>query len=226
MINEHTVANDLRTITRLATLQGHPTADSGLGGAYGYGTELDTPTFSMHPYCWCEEPTCPWCRTCACPYEGTHRYHLADGTQVTGEAFYDTPIDQRGTVEPVPENQCDNCRNPQPTAPNFHHKPTGVQVRWYKYIGRGMEIDCPDQETWDQVFLDTLKHLTPVPDDSEAPTWQGPEPTCIRLTCDHPAGTEPEGHVQCDDEGPRGKLCTLHPGHDGNHQDGGTQWHY
>lgn len=26
-------------------------------------------------------------------------------------------------------------------APNFWHKPTGIRVRWYKYIGRGMEIE-------------------------------------------------------------------------------------
>lgn len=26
--------------------------------------------------------------------------------------------------------------------PNFVHKPTGFTVEWYKYIGRGMEIDA------------------------------------------------------------------------------------
>ena len=29
-------------------------------------------------------------------------------------------------------------------APNFHHKPTGVKVWWYKYIGRGMEVVAPE----------------------------------------------------------------------------------
>jgi hypothetical protein len=26
-------------------------------------------------------------------------------------------------------------------APNFWHKPTGIRIRWYKYIGRGMEVE-------------------------------------------------------------------------------------
>ena len=26
-------------------------------------------------------------------------------------------------------------------APNFLHKPTGTTVHWYKYIGRGMEVE-------------------------------------------------------------------------------------
>ncbi len=30
---------------------------------------------------------------------------------------------------------------PAKNAPHFWHKPTGLQVRWYKYIGRDMEID-------------------------------------------------------------------------------------
>jgi len=27
--------------------------------------------------------------------------------------------------------------------PNFHHKPTGIKVWWYKYIGRGMNVSRP-----------------------------------------------------------------------------------
>jgi hypothetical protein len=30
---------------------------------------------------------------------------------------------------------------PNQQAPNFWHKPSGLQVRWYKYIGRGVETD-------------------------------------------------------------------------------------
>lgn len=30
-------------------------------------------------------------------------------------------------------------------APNFHHKPSGLTVRWYKYIGRDNEMSCSDE---------------------------------------------------------------------------------
>lgn len=56
-----------------------------------YGVLIDNDTFSMHPFCWCEKETCPYCGK---------------------------------------ENQ-----------PNFHYKPTDFKVWWYKYIGRGMEMN-------------------------------------------------------------------------------------
>lgn len=56
-----------------------------------YGTVVENETFSMHPFCWCEEEECPWCG---------------------------------------PTN-----------APNFHYKPSGFKLWWYKYIGRGMEMN-------------------------------------------------------------------------------------
>ena len=27
-----------------------------------YGTSIDNEWFMMHPFCWCESETCPWCR--------------------------------------------------------------------------------------------------------------------------------------------------------------------
>lgn len=35
---------------------------------------------------------------------------------------------------------------PGRVAPNFWHKPSGVRVWWYKYIGRGMEVHIPEGE--------------------------------------------------------------------------------
>lgn len=36
-----------------------------------------------------------------------------------------------------------------PTArPNFLHKPSGATVNWYKYIGRGMEVQAPAGFDW------------------------------------------------------------------------------
>jgi hypothetical protein len=40
------------------------------------------------------------------------------------------------------DEQCrTSCQTNQPGAPNFHFKPADLKVRWYKYIGRGMELD-------------------------------------------------------------------------------------
>lgn len=42
--------------------------------------------------------------------------------------------------------------------PNFHHKPSGLKVRWYKYIGRGMEITGDvDIEDVSDILIDCLK---------------------------------------------------------------------
>lgn len=29
-------------------------------------------------------------------------------------------------------------------APNFWHKPSGLKIWWYKYIGRGMDFHIPE----------------------------------------------------------------------------------
>ncbi len=34
-----------------------------------------------------------------------------------------------------------NQKNCGPAAPNFHHKPSGFKVWWYKYIGRGVTME-------------------------------------------------------------------------------------
>ena len=37
-----------------------------LGGAYGYGEDFENEVFMLHRYCWCEQPDCPWCKSCCC----------------------------------------------------------------------------------------------------------------------------------------------------------------
>lgn len=43
--------------------------------------------------------------------------------------------------------------------PNFWHKASGAQVRWYKYIGRGMETVEPKGQSWKSVFEECLASL-------------------------------------------------------------------
>lgn len=48
------------------------------------------------------------------------------------------------------------CASNLPAAPNFLHKASGASVRWYKYIGRGMEVDVAN---WPAVFEDCFASL-------------------------------------------------------------------
>lgn len=46
--------------------------------------------------------------------------------------------------------------------PNFRHKPTGTTVNFYKYLGRGMEVDLRDLP-WQQIIDDCLASLPATP---------------------------------------------------------------
>jgi len=49
-------------------------------------------------------------------------------------------------------------------APNFHHKPSGFKVWWYKYIGRGMRIENPNNVDIVEVTVYCKFHLREVRD--------------------------------------------------------------
>ena len=104
-----------------------------LGGRFGYGARYENDVFMMHPYCWCERPECPWCRECECELEPAPSYAVA--------------------------KECENCKNPKELAPNFHHKKTGLKVWWYKWIGRGMEIQAPPKIDPHMVFSECLASI-------------------------------------------------------------------
>lgn len=110
------VAQSLRELTRaLQTVTGEGPHGL-LGGEFGYGCEYENNVFMMHPFCWCEEPDCRWCRSCYCT------------------------IEERGS-EWITITKCGNCVEQPARAPNFLYKPTGAKVEWYKYIGRSMKIE-------------------------------------------------------------------------------------
>lgn len=125
--SDDALSHCLRILTHQLKLK-QPEADHGgglFGGAYGYGVAFENDVFMMHPFCWCQRWDCPWCRDCGC--EG--HYDTPSGTYADGAKW-------------ILDKECVNCQEPRPApAPNFHHKPSGLQVRWYKYIGRGMEIE-------------------------------------------------------------------------------------
>jgi hypothetical protein len=57
-------------------------------------------------------------------------------------------------IENLPKHDCPHER------PNFLHKASGLEVRWYKYIGRSMEINksLPRKELRD-IFAECASSL-------------------------------------------------------------------
>lgn len=160
-VTDDQISRDLRRLTEV--LETHHGADShggGLGGTYGYATEFENEVFQLHPYCWCERADCPWCLSCECG-DDAYRYFRADGTEVTAEAFWDAGGYTMGDTTDVLEKRCINCREHRQAAPNFLHKPSGSRVCWYKYLGRGMEVEL--QVDWTELFTQCLASLGATP---------------------------------------------------------------
>ena len=53
-------------------------------------------------------------------------------------------------------NPCAYCKGEVTPAPNFRHKRTGAEVRWYKWIGRGMEAD---EANWPEIISECIASL-------------------------------------------------------------------
>jgi len=157
-VSDGKVSNDLVYLTEVLASRGSDISGGFLGGEFGYGAYFENDTFMMHPYCWCEQDDCAWCAGCTCP-EAAYRHFLADGTEVSGEAFYDAGGFRHdgARVDKVSELACTYCRGERERSPNFLHKPTGTRVEWYKYIGRGMEVDLRGDWLW--IFADCIRSL-------------------------------------------------------------------
>lgn len=56
----------------------------------------------------------------------------------------------------------DNCPWCEGRAPNFRHLTSGAEISWYKYIGRGMEVDKAD---WYRIFSECFASLDGKPED-------------------------------------------------------------
>lgn len=150
------ISDGLCDLTEALSKEGADIASGFLGGAFGYGAHFDNDVFMMHPFCWCEGFDCAWCVPCHCD-DDAWRYFLADGSEVDGEAFYAAGGYRTGRAIDVPEKRCRNCAEDRKAAPNFLHKPSGTSARWYKYIGRGMEIEL--REDWDAVMRQCLASI-------------------------------------------------------------------
>jgi hypothetical protein len=45
---------------------------------------------------------------------------------------------------------------PEAARPNFRHPPSGIEVRWYKYIGRGMSADRGQPDDWAAIVAECI----------------------------------------------------------------------
>ena len=111
----------------------------------------------MHHYCWCEEEKCLLCNHCVCPDEAY--IYTIDGEEIDWDTYIDLGINNRKKVHTkvIKEKKCMRCQTNRESAPNFLHKPSGSQIHWYKYIGRGMEISL--NENWDTIYNQCLNSL-------------------------------------------------------------------
>jgi len=155
----------------------------------GYGTNFENSVFMMHVYCWCDRQDCPWCCGCTCPPEAFHYFvdgqevtfeeWIAFFRRECGKAPIGDPeafaawerkaaeVNHRRSIRHDP--MCEFCRTGGPAAakgggpgrraPNFWHKPSGLKIWYYKWIGRGMEVVNPLGVAWSDVLADCLNSI-------------------------------------------------------------------
>ena len=186
------VAHDLRELTRALVRAGHTSAGAGLGGELGYGVAVEGPVFTMRPYSWEE---------CECGFEqadvafwDTHRHHptcfqvaltqdhrgARELARAWGLDFGDgcathctcATQDAYDTWAASHDHTPDCCVRQA----NFVHHTSGCEVRWYKYLGRSMEITGdPTAGEWAAIMTDCLAHLpAPAPSVRRAPGRPSP----------------------------------------------------
>jgi len=161
----------------------------GLGGTWSYATNFSNDTFIIHRFCWCERDDCPYCSGCDCPEEAfTYKVDGKPCTWEESKAFFDAHVPDMKTT-PYEEWQkaadkvndrrdwcknndleCGYCRGTKWAeygnvagwgVPLFWHKPSGVRMTWYKYLGRGTHVYIPDgvQITPNEVLQSCLESL-------------------------------------------------------------------
>lgn len=146
----------------------------GLGGTWSYATDYSNDTFILHRFCWCEQEDCPYCHGCDCPDEAWYyTVDGKQCTYSEWIKFFDDnvpranevlPEERAAIIDNVDERRgigkhqhllCDYCNGLKYAeygcindnyfwVPLFWHKPSGVRMKWYKYIGRGTKIHIPD----------------------------------------------------------------------------------
>ena len=157
---------------------GVPLSGGLLGGEFGYGAIYENSVFEMHPFCWCDRDDCAWCANCSCPESAWH--HFVDGREVSAEKFDEFFTNEVGEYptgsspeesmawevrankanerrHTTKEALCHWCVHPELVRANFFHRASGTKITWYKYIGRGMEIEL--KGNWAEIVAECVASI-------------------------------------------------------------------
>lgn len=138
----------LVTLTeQIAKIDPDAAAHGFLGGEFGYGAKFENEVFMMHPYCWCEQKDCLWCTI-----------WLSNEEDCTEEAANAHRKAQENEIRA----RYGDWAAAYPQAPHFWHKASGLQVRWYKWIGRDVEVHGADGLGLSKIFNECFASLGPV----------------------------------------------------------------
>lgn len=133
------VENGLVDLTKYLVKHGKDDGSQGgfgLGGEYGYGVDFENDTFMMHAYCWCDKDDCEWC--------------FMNDLSSHGKKMRKILLEKYGNKE----------WSEMGLAPEFFYKPTGLLIRWYKWIGRDTEMSKKvSRAQWEKIYADCIKSL-------------------------------------------------------------------
>lgn len=178
-VDEGAISTGLYELSKaLGTLNPEAQSHGLLGGEWGYGQDFANDVFEMFPYWWgdCEcgadaaewkwEEENPHADDCYQAelarrggWDAAHTLAAEWGLPDRGCAVHCTCGQNERRIawlnEHAHDERCPIVR------PNFKHFASGIEVRWYKYIGRSMEVsDEVDAATWGRIMADCLASLS------------------------------------------------------------------
>lgn len=118
----------------------------GLGGRFGYGENFENDVFVMRRFYWGE---------CDCGFGPAEDKWYDDHKEVQDHENPGYAACWQ-EFEKLHTGHAATCAT---LLPNFHHKRTGFEVRWYKWIGRDPETKNADGVNLQEVFAECLASL-------------------------------------------------------------------
>lgn len=134
---------------------------SGFNGIPDYENEI----FLIHPSCLCEQTNCLWCT----PWLHTNPEEFSPSEGASD----DTTLFSESEANEHRRNQLAEIKRRfagAKSAPNFWHKPTNLQLRWDRWIGRHMEVNRDlTVEEWITIWKECE---TSIPVEIRTRAWQ------------------------------------------------------
>lgn len=118
----------------------------GLGGRFGYGENFENDVFVMRRFYWGE---------CTCNFGGAEDKWYDDHKEAQDHKN-PSYVACWQEFEKLYSGHADACAT---QLPNFRHKRTGLEVRWYKWIGRDTESKNSGGVNLQTVFSECMESL-------------------------------------------------------------------